>query len=898
MVYREGDWEQTQRALQQQAWHSAMPLFERWLDADEAQRTTLLAQLAIDDPPAHARLLKLIAADRAAEGARFLEADALSDIVPEEDQVTLRDLGGMQIGAWRLERLLGVGGTGQVWLARRCDGLHDGKAAVKLLRASAIDVHAQQRFAREGRLLARLEHPHIARLLDVGQSGLRDRTQGQRYLVLEYVDGERIDRWCDRHNASIDSRLQLFLQVCDAVAYAHANLIVHRDLKPSNILVQADGDAKLLDFGVAKLLEVEGTVGELREATELTRAAGAAFTPEYAAPEQFEHHPVTVTTDVYSLGVVLYVLLAGRRPYGEEHSTPAQLARASLEGEPRRLSLATGEKTQNCVRIAQSRGTTPEQLRRILQGDLDTIIARALKKNPAERYASMQAFADDVRRYLAHRPIRARADSALYRTRKFVRRHRVGVSVGILFVLAVLAGVVGIAWEAREAMRQADRAERSKAFLAGLITDANPFSLNRGAQANSVGVLDNALKRIERDFADAPDIQTELRQNIESVLFRISEYARARDLGRINIEALRRLHGNTGPQLGVALSDYGMASSNLGDVAAAHAAFAEAEPLLANAGPTWARDRISLMTGIAKLDNQEGNYAGGHGVHEAILRERRAMEGEESPDVAMDLMNLAADDLDIEQYAESAMLAQQAHAMLIKLLGPDHPRRIYVDNMLGVAQIEQGQFNEAVATLKVVVDMARAALGPDAVMHGVAIANLGNAQFRSGDAANGLRSLREARRIMLLTKYPARGRAMLKLGLVELATNQPEAVQTLRDTRDLLTSTPAGAGGSGYLELTRAAYGAALARSGQRAEGEAEARSARAELLSGKYSGSIRLGDIDCLIADIEDQHGAAADARELREEALATYQRVLGPDNLRTQALAAQLHVAANVPP
>lgn len=855
---------------------AAMAYFERWLDADPAQRAQLLAELAATNPAAHVCLLELIEADRTAAALHFLDSGALSNVGAEPDETTLRDLAGSQFGAWRLQRLIGVGGAGQVWFARRCDGQHDGSAAIKLLRVTDLDAYAQRRFAREGRVLAGLEHPHIARLIDVGESA-----HGQRYIVLEYIDGERIDHWCDRHQTAIDARLRLFLQVCDAVSYAHAHLVVHRDLKPSNILVQEDGEVKLLDFGVAKLLTGD-TPTDGAELTELTSAAGAAFTPEYASPEQFEGRPVSVTSDVYSLGVVLYLLLTGRRPYGEDASTPVQLARVIAEHEPLRLSAATSERTGNTETIAARRATTPEQLRRVLRGDLDTIVGKALKKAPADRYASVQMLADDLRRYLDHRPIVARADSARYRLRKFMRRHRVGVGVSVLFALAVLAGVASTVWQAHEARRHAERAERSKAFLASLIQDTNPFSINRG-QSNTASALDNALRRVDSDFADSPETQTELRQDIESVLLKIGEYAKARDVGRINLAALRA-HGATGAVLGVALSDFGIANSNLGDAAAARAAFAEAEPLMRDAGPAYRRERISLMTGMAKLDNQEGDHASAHRLHEAVLLERQALEGEASPDVAMDLMNLAADAYDVEHYTEAELLAQRSHDMLIKLLGPEHARRIYVDNMLGVAQIEVGRETLAVKTLRHVVEMARSTLGPDAVMLGIALGNLGHAYYRVGDGTSALVTLREASQVLSKVKYPGRGRSMLKLGLVELGMSDPGAEKDLLDAREILASTSGGR--DGYLEWARAAHGAALVRGGDAAGGEAEARSARADLLAGKAATSVHLGDVDVLLAGILDTRGGTSEAATLRDEAKLAYTRVLGANHPKVQAL------------
>ena len=289
--------------------------------------------------------------------------------------------------------LIGQGGMGNVWLARRDDGRFEGRAAVKLLNASLVGRAGEERFRREGNILARLADPHIARLLDAGVS-----PSGQPYLVLEYVEGEPIDRHCDARSLGVEARLRLFLEVLEAVAHAHANLIVHRDIKPSNVLVGKDGQAKLLDFGIAKLLEGEGEAGA---ATALTREAGRALTPEFAAPEQMTGGAVTTATDVYALGILLYLLLSGRHPAGDALHSPGELVKAILETDPSRLSDAVSESRTQTAQIRQqnavARATTPDGLRRQLEGDLDTIVAKALKKNPAERYASVTALADDLR---------------------------------------------------------------------------------------------------------------------------------------------------------------------------------------------------------------------------------------------------------------------------------------------------------------------------------------------------------------------------------------------------------------------------------------------------------------------------------------------------------------------
>ena len=452
----------------------AYTLFAGWLDLKEPERAALLSRVHDEKPHVYRRLLELIRADGDADRASFLSGDAISDAVGAvgvPDAVAER--AGQRIGNWQLERSLGAGGMGQVWLAHRSDGMHHGKAAIKMLHFVAADSHANKRFAQEGQILARLTHPHIAMLLDAGFTA-----DGQRFLVLEYIDGDRLDRWCDQRRLDIPARLKLFLQICAAVSYAHSNLIVHRDLKPSNILVLNDGSVKLLDFGIAKLIEPETDI-----VTQMTADAGSAMTPGYAAPEQVSGGPITTATDVYALGVVFYALLGGRGPYGSDSQTPLQLARAVTEREPDRLSnIAASDAAQ----IAATRDTTAERLHRILRGDLETIASKALKKNPAERYASVQAFADDVQRHLDHRPISARADSAVYRLRKSLRRHWFGIGAAALILLAIAAGLAGTPRKtARSRARSAARGRGEAISARHVRASAHQRSERRPASAGS-----------------------------------------------------------------------------------------------------------------------------------------------------------------------------------------------------------------------------------------------------------------------------------------------------------------------------------------------------------------------------------------------------------------------------
>jgi serine/threonine protein kinase len=415
--------------LSSHQWQALSPRLDEALEMTSDERSMWLSSLHNENPTLAYQLEMLLREHRELSEEGFLEANSLE--LPGGP-----GLEGETLGFYTLVSQIGHGGMGTVWLAERNDGRFERQVAVKVLNIALMGKGGEERFKREGRILGRLTHPHIAELIDAGVS-----LTGQPFLVLEYVEGDHIDRYCDQNRLDVRARVRLFLDVLRAVAQAHANLIVHRDLKPSNILVRTDGQAKLLDFGIAKLLEGEGQPRE----SSLTLDGGRALTPEYAAPEQLKGEPVTAVTDVYASGVLLYVLLTGRHPAGAGPHTPASLIKAILETEPPRPSdivTATPTSEETAAATAEKRTTTPDKLARMLRGDLDTIVAKALKKNPEERYASIKVFADDLQRYLRHEPISARPDAIAYRAGKFIRRHRSTVVAALLVTLALMSTTI------------------------------------------------------------------------------------------------------------------------------------------------------------------------------------------------------------------------------------------------------------------------------------------------------------------------------------------------------------------------------------------------------------------------------------------------------------------------
>ncbi|MBP7146751.1 MAG: serine/threonine protein kinase [Acidobacteria bacterium] len=475
-------------------WRQLSPHLDRLLGTCGAERGAALAALRRADPGLAAELESLLLEHEALEREGFLAADA-----PLEARPTT--LAGLRVGAYVLREPLGQGGMGSVWLADRADGRFRGVAAVKLLNASLVGREGEARFRREGDFLARLRHPHIALLIDAGVS-----PGGQPYLVLEHVDGERIDHSCDAAGLGVDERVRLFLDVLGAVAFAHARLVVHRDLKPANVLVDREGRVKLLDFGIAKLIDPDA--GELA-VTALTREGQPALTPQYAAPEQLTGGAITTATDVYALGVLLYELLTGRHPSGPATTSPAEWIRAVVERPPPRASAAVSGAEEAAMR----RGTTPRRLARALAGDLDNIVAKALAKRPAERYPSVESLAEDLRRYLAQEPVSARGDSLAYRVVKFVRRRRLGVAAAGLVLAVILAGSAGVAWQAREASAQRDAA-RTQLARATAANEFTTFLLSVGAPGGGTFTVGELLEQgedlIDKQFAGDDPMRAEM----------------------------------------------------------------------------------------------------------------------------------------------------------------------------------------------------------------------------------------------------------------------------------------------------------------------------------------------------------------------------------------------------
>jgi serine/threonine protein kinase/tetratricopeptide (TPR) repeat protein len=442
---------------------------ERWLLIEEVfhkaveltanERRDFIELACGEDVLLRAEIEKLI--DGNERAGSFIETPPVLDestiALPGSDD---EPLAGLRLGAYEVIREIGRGGMGTVYLAARADEEFRKRVAIKLVTAGFDHESIIQRFRNERQILAGLDHPNIARLLDGGTT-----ETGAPYFVMEYIEGETIRDYCDGHRLTTLERLKLFRAVCSAVHFAHQNLIVHRDIKPGNILVTPDGTPKLLDFGVAKLLSPIAQAGEITEVT------SRVMTPEYASPEQARGETITTASDVYSLGVLLYELLTGHRPYSVSSRSLIEVIEAICEEEPARPSAAVGRTvtspeaggstafTLSPETISDARGTEPHRLRRELEGDLDNIVLKAMRKEPQRRYASVEQFSEDIQRYFQHLPVIARQDTLSYRTSKFMSRHKAGVAAAALVIVALFAGGLTTVWQAHVARQQRDKAE-------------------------------------------------------------------------------------------------------------------------------------------------------------------------------------------------------------------------------------------------------------------------------------------------------------------------------------------------------------------------------------------------------------------------------------------------------
>src|ERR1039457_1173105 len=686
-------------------WLALSPYLDQALEMNDDERAVWLSSLRGQDPALAEQLESLVQEHISLAKSGFMEA------TPTLTSENVPGLGGQRIGPYTLISPIGEGGMGSVWLAERNDGRFERRVAVKFLHGALVGRGHEGRFKREGNILGRLSHPHIAKLEDAGVS-----SGGIPYLVLEYVQGDHIDRYCDEHKLDVAARIRLLLDVADAVSHAHSNLIVHRDLKPSNVLVSKDGQVKLLDFGIAKLLEGQGQDGA---ATKLTIQAGRAMTPEYAAPEQITGAAVTTGTDVYSLGVLMYVLLTGQHPAGAATRSPAELVKAIVDTEPLRLSDVVTSSTSDEVsraKLAAQRATTPDRLRGLLRGDLDTIVGKALKKNPQERYFSVAALADDLGRYLKREPISARPDTFRYRASKFVLRNRTAVTLTALIGLATAAGIIGTVLQARNArgerdfaFRQLKRSQEHDDFLNFLLSDAAPS----GKPFSVSDLLARAEQVVEKQHSADPVRRADLLIWIGSDYSSEDQAAK----GRLLVERAYKLsRGVSDPSIR-ARASCALASclSQADDLPRAEALTEEGLRELPD-DPRYAMDRVACLRAGSEASRQAGR------TQEGLARIQTAQHIVQASPLATEILklntslDLASAYSDAGQDSEALSSFQDAASFLSSLGWQQTQTSITLFNDWALELDQIGRPIQAEKVERRAIDIARDGDNEDAVI--------------------------------------------------------------------------------------------------------------------------------------------------------------------------------------
>ena len=764
-----------------QRWKQLERLFFTAIELEGAERAAYLDEACAGNIELRAELEAMLSADEDSM-ALGLEGRLLFEGIPgHSDPDTFL---GTQVGPYRIEKLIGEGGMGAVYLARRDDDQFEQQVALKLVRPGFRSSELYRRFRIERQILARLTHPNITRLLDGGITA-----DGQPYLVMQYVDGQPITNFCDNHALSIDERLTLFSTVCDAVQHAHNNLVVHRDLKPSNILVTEEGVVKLLDFGIAKLLEPEHYLSG-----PITQSQMRLMTPEYAAPEQVKGEPITTATDTYALGVLLYELLTGQRPYRLTSRVQAEIVRVICEEDPQRPSTAVSDSVQHALLTGdrafeaqvRARRTGTERLKRMLQGDLDNIIMMALRKEPGRRYTSAKQFSNDINRYLEGQPVTAQKNTVRYRLRKFVRRNRIVVLATLAVLVLLCSFTVSTVLQSRALAAERDRAQIEAAtatqvseFLVDLFENADP-SQNQGQPVTVEQIMKEGAKKIEENLSDQPQIQTVIMTHLGEIHRRMGLLDESKALYDRSLEISRSLYENNHEQVM-------RTSAKLAEVLIDRGKFDAADSLLTDVLQTQRqvlspshRDIAASLNGLAiiayqrrELEQARARFEeaiviwqadGEHSEEQVVMGYSGlgavllAMQEQSAAEDALKQAAAKADSIGMTQHIIlSGVLNNLAHLYMIQdknaeadslftrvlhmrqeLFGDAHQSLPVVLNNLAMMKRRLGRLDEAEVFAQEAVNVQRAVGGPNVgrVLTNLAAVQMGQNKFAEAEASN------------------------------------------------------------------------------------------------------------------------------------------------------------------
>ena len=826
-----------------ETWDRVKEVFTSALEKSPSERADFLRQACGSDDSLRAEVESLLSC--------YSHADSCLEDSPAVNLFSTLSsvMAGKRLGPYRIIRESGHGGMAVVYLAERADQQYQKRVAIKMVQPGINSEEILRRFRHERQTLASLDHPNIVKLLDGGST-----EEGLPYLVMDYVEGLPIDEYCDSRTLSVTQRLELFRIVCAAVQYAHENQVIHRDLKPSNILVTAEGVPRLLDFGIAKLLNPE----RFAQTTLVTQAGLHAMTPEFASPEQVRGDTVKRASDIFSLGVLLYGLLTGHSPYHDhaKRDSLLEIQRVICEHEPAKPSTAVGRIEMRTSRDGESsvpispqavscvRGCEPEELRSRLHGDLDAIVLKALRKEPQHRFASAEELAADIGRHLRNEPVMASPASAAYRMRKFVLRHRVGVAAVAGLVTLLFIFVVMQAFQLRRITRERDRANRVTDFMTRMFRVSDPGEA-RGNSVTAREILDKASKDIDAGLAHDPQVQAQMMEVMGTVYDNLGLFPRAESLLRRAVEIRRRVVGPEHP------------------------------------------DTLNAMTALAWNLERQGHYADAEKLQRHALDTQRRVLGTENPDTLRSMNDLTWTLEEEGRHAEAEKLERETLDIRRRLFGPEHPDTLKAMNNLGWTLQKEGRYTDAEKLQRETLEIRRRILGPDHLDTLGAMNNLAVTLRHEGQTAEAEKLQRETidiDRRVLGREHPGTLRSMNNLALTltqEQRYSEAEKIQleTIEIRRRVLgPEHPETLSTVGNLAET-------LAREGRFAEAEKlnrETLEVRRRVLGPEHPDTLEtMSDL----ADTLTHEGRYPEAEKLYRQTHDIQSRVLGPEHPDTAA-------------
>jgi eukaryotic-like serine/threonine-protein kinase len=860
-------------------WSQISSLFDELVDLDAEYRQKRLAQITADDAQLANEVRALLLADE--ELCGLLDGDAAAAVAGVINGESNRMPADGIAGPYRLLRSIGEGGMGEVWLAERTDGAYEQLVAVKVLKRGMDTQAILRRFLLERRILARLHHPHIVRLVDGGMS-----TDGRPFYVMDHVDGQPITEYAAQHYLDVRARVALLAEIADAVAYAHTQLVVHRDLKPSNILVDQNGKPRVLDFGIAKLIEESGE--QTRTGTGLR-----VMSPAYAAPEQILGEPIGTATDVYALGLMLCELLIGQLPRQRRGSTPAQLALEASEEVTDRASTLAARMTAEQLQSLYGPSLDARQLSRRLSGDLDLIVGTALQRDPARRYATAAAFADDLRRWIEGRPISARADSAGYRLRKFMRRHRIGVAASVLVALSLIGGLGGALWQARvahgeaqradlergKAERQLARSERVKDFILTLFREQDPVSRASAQARTPVALIRNGIAQVDTSLAAEPELQAQLLKDLGEIQTSLDDREAAQATLKRAWELQSRLSGPDSIASAEALAGYADAVYAFGDIPAAATLLRDALAKLRQAGAGNLPRAALAESSLANIELVEGRSEEAEKLARHAVEVFRTTYGKDDIQVAMRLGVLGKVQQEAGNYPDALTSYREALEIVAHNNGEEHVRTAMLRTNVGDVLRVQHNYDEALSQYETALKIERATLPADHVYLGGTLLRLGDLQRRMGNLEAAELSFTESISILGKTPSGQYAQALQTYGGLARARGQFElAAQRYRKSFEAFR---AATGDSVYTWMTALLEVGALTDAEKYSEADVLAAEASAALARVSPDDAYNNTYVASVVGALRQAEGRHDEAIPMLRQALQGVETIYGKDHV-----------------